>query len=570
MLMKKLFTILASAVVAVPALMAQAPVPEVLYLVGSMNNWTTPEVEAGRGYVLTDPDKDGVYTGTFEFDSAPEFKLFVAPTDWSEYNNYLGTTHYGEFNIYSDRKNEIYLNTRDYGGENNVVISNWAGGQLEISARLEYDHNEATDIYVPKVYMTFKAPGQPAAGVVPDAFYIIGDFNSYALPEGESLNGAISVPRDAETDANFVGVISLPADATEFVGCAKDPESGNYIYYGNDASQPFFICKGTFRTWQVAAYENIADVKPFKVLDWKGGEFEIGLNYDTRQLWIMSTDNTPEFVYPSDKVTLTVKTEAGEDVYARSVEEEYFHFEVGDVQNAEMTVSLAEDDVWGLAEERVFTNAEGAVQTDSYYCELVRGGYPLKFDLAQKSRVDMSLNFVNGMAYIAVVPSYEPGDLERIYVVGACQGWDINSDAMPLMQTTEGVYEGTYEVLANQAMFRFYQHLGNWDEYSIGSQTDDVPIDFLIEGGSFTSNAVYGKGSWNIPDWVYGGKLRFVVDLNTMTVTVDDVTGLGIDGIGAEDVAPVYYNLQGIRVENPRNGLYIKVTPNRTEKVVIR
>ena len=421
--------------------------------------------------------------------------------------------------------------------------------------------------------MTFKAPDQPAAGVVPDSFYIIGDFNSFALPEGENLNGAISVPRDAETDANFVGVISLPADATEFVGCAKDPESGNYLYYsyGSGEIQPFFICKGTSRAWQVTAVENIADAKPFKVLDWKGGEFEIGLNYDTRQFWIMSTDNTPEFVYPSDKVTLTVKTEDGEAVYARSVEEGYFHFEVGDVRNAEMTVSLAEEDVWGLAEERVFTNTEGAVQTDSYYCELVRGGYPIKFDLAQKSRVDMSLNFVNGMAYIAIVPNTDVENLERIYVVGACQGWDITNDSMPLEQTEDGVYEGTYPVAVGQAMFRFYQHLGSWDSYSIGSQTDDVPIDFFFDDGSFTSNAVHGKGSWNIPDWQGNGDaLHFVVDLNTMTVTVEEVIAQGVDGIGTDAAAPVYYNLQGIRVDNPRDGLYIKVTPGKTEKVVIR
>ena len=45
----------------------------------------------------------------------------------------------------------------------------------------------------------------------------------------------------------------------------------------------------------------------------------------------------------------------------------------------------------------------------------------------------------------------------------------------------------------------------------------------------------------------------------------------GIEAIEAEDAAPaVYYNLQGVRVENPANGLYIRVNGKKAEKVFIR
>lgn len=40
------------------------------------------------------------------------------------------------------------------------------------------------------------------------------------------------------------------------------------------------------------------------------------------------------------------------------------------------------------------------------------------------------------------------------------------------------------------------------------------------------------------------------------------------DMAGAEDAEPVYYNLQGVRVENPTRGLYIKVTGSKSEKVM--
>lgn len=43
-----------------------------------------------------------------------------------------------------------------------------------------------------------------------------------------------------------------------------------------------------------------------------------------------------------------------------------------------------------------------------------------------------------------------------------------------------------------------------------------------------------------------------------------------VEGIEAADVAPVYYNLQGVRVENPAAGLYIVKRGNKVSKVIIR
>ncbi len=45
--------------------------------------------------------------------------------------------------------------------------------------------------------------------------------------------------------------------------------------------------------------------------------------------------------------------------------------------------------------------------------------------------------------------------------------------------------------------------------------------------------------------------------------------GSGVSAIAAEG-AVEYYNLQGVRVANPENGLYIKVQGNKAEKVVVK
>lgn len=44
----------------------------------------------------------------------------------------------------------------------------------------------------------------------------------------------------------------------------------------------------------------------------------------------------------------------------------------------------------------------------------------------------------------------------------------------------------------------------------------------------------------------------------------------GVNGIQAEDATPEYYTLQGIKVQNPGKGMYIKVTGDKREKIVIR
>lgn len=44
----------------------------------------------------------------------------------------------------------------------------------------------------------------------------------------------------------------------------------------------------------------------------------------------------------------------------------------------------------------------------------------------------------------------------------------------------------------------------------------------------------------------------------------------GIDGIEVDNQAPVYYNLQGVRVANPENGLYIVKRGDKVTKQLIR
>lgn len=53
-------------------------------------------------------------------------------------------------------------------------------------------------------------------------------------------------------------------------------------------------------------------------------------------------------------------------------------------------------------------------------------------------------------------------------------------------------------------------------------------------------------------------------------IAVEYTEGAGINDIVADENAPVeYFNLQGMRVENPENGLYIRRQGNKVTKVVL-
>ena len=51
------------------------------------------------------------------------------------------------------------------------------------------------------------------------------------------------------------------------------------------------------------------------------------------------------------------------------------------------------------------------------------------------------------------------------------------------------------------------------------------------------------------------------------TKAANDV-GSGIAGIEAENGKAVYFNLQGVRVQNPENGVFIRVQNGKAVKIV--
>ena len=65
------------------------------------------------------------------------------------------------------------------------------------------------------------------------------------------------------------------------------------------------------------------------------------------------------------------------------------------------------------------------------------------------------------------------------------------------------------------------------------------------------------------------GEYFINVDYEKMTVTVSSESA-GVESIGVENTPAVYYNLQGVEVANPQNGLYIVKQGNKVSKQLIK
>lgn len=103
-----------------------------------------------------------------------------------------------------------------------------------------------------------------------------------------------------------------------------------------------------------------------------------------------------------------------------------------------------------------------------------------------------------------------------------------------------------------------------------------ISIEFGFGSNKALSLAEGAKGEYSDNVWTVQGNepvetVSFVPTattyINTVKVKYDIRSGVA-DIESDNDIAPVYYNLQGVRVANPENGLYIEVKGNKSRKVI--
>ena len=170
---------------------------------------------------------------------------------------------------------------------------------------------------------------------------------------------------------------------------------------------------------------------------------------------------------------------------------------------------------------------------------------------------------------------------ENLYIVGNIAGcvWDtVNAPALTKSGNTftiENVEIVSASEEISEGFFSFITVRGaDWDtEVNTGDRFGASQADEVIEAPATVTLTAYKAGvnasaaaSWMIEAAVYD----ITVDFAAMTVNVVKV-GDGISAIEADNNAPaVYYNLQGVEVAEPANGLFIEVRGNQVRKVTLK
>lgn len=172
----------------------------------------------------------------------------------------------------------------------------------------------------------------------------------------------------------------------------------------------------------------------------------------------------------------------------------------------------------------------------------------------------------------------------KLYLVGTVNSkvWDVPS-AIEQTSVSDGVYTWNGIKIdeavdksgkgSGKGYFTFLTKRGaDWDEANggdrYGAVSEDVPLVYEVpaEIKLFPANVSASSAySWCAEPGTY----TVEANLKDMKVTLRGVTsisGIGIDG----DVTPVYYTLQGVRVDSPTQGLYIVKRGDKVTKEYVR
>ena len=166
--------------------------------------------------------------------------------------------------------------------------------------------------------------------------------------------------------------------------------------------------------------------------------------------------------------------------------------------------------------------------------------------------------------YTFCVKAEEPfeGPAE-LYMVGHDNNWDPANPTVIPMTETAGVYEAVLTFANNE--FKFSEVKGSWDEFN--AKAICIANDATVALDQATP--LYKYAGSNCKAAVEAGKAyKVTIDLNENTITISESTA--IEGIEVEASEAVYYNLQGVKVANPENGVFIKVQGNKASKVLVK
>ena len=292
-----------------------------------------------------------------------------------------------------------------------------------------------------------------------------------------------------------------------------------------------------------------------------------------------STSASPEMTKSGDKFTITAtfQAAAGETVC-------YFN----------LSDALAEDwDALNMAANRYGAAVEGTQLTDNTstaitaYLNGVDASGCKSWTIAPGT-YDLTADFSNMTLTIGTNqgggddPIIDPTMPAKFYVIGEVNGktWAPNDGVE--MTKKDNLFYAHVTVKgggaqATEGYFSFAKSLsskdgnnGGWDELNASGNrfapTVDTSLATLGQAKGFVACSDGNNAkAFSAPN----GEYTIVVNWPDKTARLEPYTWTGVDEIVSdEEAAPVYFNLQGQRVDNPEKGIYIMVRGTKATKVI--
>ena len=204
-----------------------------------------------------------------------------------------------------------------------------------------------------------------------------------------------------------------------------------------------------------------------------------------------------------------------------------------------------------------------------------------KWNVVDAGQYTITINITTltiSATYLGAIPK-EPIVTETLYLIGGAApcGWDINN-LTPCDKKENNVFVYNGELKADYLQASLTQY--DWNAKFI------VPVDFTtlpqadgningvcmipntgLKNNEFNYTTDHTK-AWKIEE---EGNYTLTFDLNNWTLTVSNNVESGVSELVTDKNAPVeYYNLQGVRVEDPANGLYLVRKGGKVSKVMIK
>lgn len=154
-----------------------------------------------------------------------------------------------------------------------------------------------------------------------------------------------------------------------------------------------------------------------------------------------------------------------------------------------------------------------------------------------------------------------------VYIRGGMNEWGVSDEWK--FNTTDGVNYSLECAISAGVEFKIAD--ANWGSINYGAGKDETETIYLEDDGTYTGFWLHNAQNSALGE-DFEGTISFSLPASAEGLAVKLVSkGAGIDSVVAEENAPaVYYNLQGVKVANPENGVYVVRQGNKVSKVLVK